>query len=141
MSVRFINVVDLLKLASQKKDSRGLSDEAFNKLFTKDKPVLFAFHGYEGLIRDLFFDRENRQLITHGYRENGDVTTPFDMRVVNELDRFHLAKDAAHAVYGKQAAEFENEMDRLLDKHHHYIREHGDDMPEVIEWKWEPLDK
>ena len=141
LSVRFINVVDLLKLASQKKDSRGLSDEAFNKLFTKDKPVLFAFHGYEGLIRDLFFDRENRQLITHGYRENGDVTTPFDMRVVNELDRFHLAKDAAHAVYGEQAAEFENEMDRLLDKHHHYIREHGDDMPEVTEWKWEPLDR
>jgi xylulose-5-phosphate/fructose-6-phosphate phosphoketolase len=141
LSIRFINVVDLLKLASQKKDSRGLSDDAFNKLFTKDKPVLFAFHGYEGLVRDLFFDRENRQLITHGYRENGDVTTPFDMRVVNELDRFHLAKDAAYAVYGEQAAEFENEMDRLLDKHHHYIREHGDDMPEVTEWKWEPLDK
>ena len=141
LSIRFINVVDLLKLGSQKKDPRGLSDDTFNKLFTKDKPVLFAFHGYEGLLRDLFFDRENRQLIPHGYRENGDVTTPFDMRVVNELDRFHLAKDAARAVYGDQAIAFEDKMDQLLDKHHQYIREHGDDMPEVTEWKWEPLDK
>lgn len=139
LKIRFINVVDLLKLGSQKAHSRGLSDEEFNAFFTKDKPVLFAFHGYEGLLRDLFFDRENRQLIPHGYRENGDVTTPFDMRVVNELDRFHLVKDAARAVYGDKASDIEMKMDQLLQKHDTYIQENGDDMPEVTEWKWKPL--
>lgn len=139
LKIRFINVVDVLKLASEKRDSRGLSDEEFDRLFTKDKPVLFAFHGYEGLIRDLLFDRENRNIITHGYRENGDVTTPFDMRVVNELDRFHLVKDAVQAVYGNDAKDTVKKMDALLEKHHQYIRNHGDDMPEVRDWKWEPL--
>lgn len=139
LAVRFINVVDLLKLRSPKNDPRGLSDEEFDDLFTKDKPILFAFHGYEGLLRDLFFDRTNRNLIPHGYRENGDVTTPFDMRVVNELDRFHLVKDAARAVYGEKAAEVEEKMDQLLSKHNQYIQKYGEDMPEVTEWKWKPL--
>lgn len=139
LKIRFINVVDILKLGSQKRDNRGLSDETFDRLFTKDKPVLFAFHGYEGLIRDLFFDRQNRNVITHGYRENGYVTTPFDMRVVNELDRFHFVIDAARLVYGETSADVVEKMEGLLEKHHQYIREHGDDMPEVTEWKWKPL--
>lgn len=139
LKIRFINVVDLLKLRSNRLDARGLTDEEFNQLFTTDKPIVFAFHGYESLIRDLFFDRANRNVIPHGYRENGDVTTPFDMRVVNELDRFHLVKDAARAVYGEKAAAIVEKMDRLLEKHHHYIREEGKDIPEVKEWKWKPL--
>ncbi|OJF91779.1 phosphoketolase [Alkalibacterium sp. 20] len=139
LKIRFINVVDILRLNSPKNDKRGLSNEAFNDLFTTDKPVLFAFHGYEGLLKNLFFDRQNRNLIPHGYRENGDVTTPFDMRVVNDLDRFHLVKDAARALYGEEACDVEEKMDKLLDKHHKYIREIGDDMPEVTNWKWRPL--
>ncbi len=139
LKIRFVNVVDLLKLRSNRLDVRGLTDEEFNQLFTTDKPIVFAFHGYESLIRDLFFDRANRNVIPHGYRENGDVTTPFDMRVVNELDRFHLVQDAARAVYGEDASAIVEKMDRLLDKHHHYIREQGKDIPEVKEWKWKPL--
>lgn len=139
LKIRFINVVDLLKLNSPENDKRGLSDEAFNELFTTDKPVLFAFHGYEGLLKNLFFDRENRNLIPHGYKENGTVTTPFDMRVVNEIDRFHLVKEAAGAVYGDEARDVKEKMDRLLEKHRQYIREYGDDIPEVKNWKWQPL--
>lgn len=139
LNIRFINVVDILKLNSPKNHKRGLSDEEFNALFTKDKPILFAFHGYEGLLKNLFFDRQNRNLIPHGYRENGDVTTPFDMRVVNEIDRFHLVKDAARAVFGNQARNVEEKMDERLDRHSAYIQENGDDMPEVSEWIWEPL--
>ena len=92
LKIRFVNVVDILKLRHPSVDARGLSDEEFNKVFTTDKPVIFAFHGYEGMIRDIFFNRHNHNLRVHGYRENGDITTPFDMRVMSELDRFHLAQ-------------------------------------------------
>lgn len=137
--IRFINVVDLFRLRHQKIDSHGLTDSEFDAYFTKDKPILFAYHSYEGLIRDIFFDRPIHPISIHGYRENGDVTTPFDMRVLNELDRFSLAKDAARMVYGFEAKEFEEEMDQYISKHHAYIREHGKDMPEVTEWKWTAL--
>lgn len=100
LKIRFINVVDLLKLRHPSQDPRGLSDEEFDQYFTKDKPILFAFHGYETLVRTIFFDRHNHHLMIHGYKENGDITTPFDMRVVNELDRYHLAKDAALKIKG-----------------------------------------
>lgn len=139
IKIRFISVVDLLRLRSQKIDPRGLTDEEFEAFFTEDKPILFTYHSYEGLIRDIFFDRKNRNLSIHGYRENGDVTTPFDMRVINELDRFSLAKDAATLVYGKDADSFKEKMNSMLQKHHDYIREEGEDMPEVTGWKWEPL--
>ena len=99
----------------------------------------FAFHGYEGLIRDIFFNRNNHNLYIHGYRENGDITTPFDMRVLSEMDRFHIAKEAAQVVYGNDAKEFTAEMDTILNKHHTFIRENGDDIPEVETWKWEAL--
>ena len=141
LKIRFINVVDILKLRSPKVDPRGLSDEEFDKLFTADKPVVFCFHGYEGMIRDLFFDRHNHNVHIHGYRENGDITTPFDMRVLSEMDRFHVAKDAAVAVYGDKAIEFAAKMDEIVEFHHSYIREHGEDIPEVVNWQWENVNK
>jgi len=141
LKIRFINVVDILKLRSPKVDPRGLSDEEFDKLFTTDKPVVFCFHGYEGMIRDLFFNRHNHNVHIHGYRENGDITTPFDMRVLSEMDRFHVAKDAAVAVYGDKASEFAAKMDETVEFHHSYIREHGEDIPEVVNWQWENVNK
>ena len=141
LKIRFINVVDILKLRSPKVDPRGLSDEEFDKLFTTDKPVVFCFHGYEDMIRDLFFNRHNHNVHIHGYRENGDITTPFDMRVLSEMDRFHVAKDAAVAVYGDKASEFAAKMDETVAFHHSYIREHGEDIPEVVNWQWENVNK
>ena len=141
LKIRFINVVDILKLRSPKVDPRGLSDEEFDKLFTTDKPVVFCFHGYEDMIRDLFFNRHNHNVHIHGYRENGDITTPFDMRVLSEMDRFHVAKDAAVAVYGDKASEFAAKMDETVEFHHGYIREHGEDIPEVVNWQWENVNK
>ncbi|MDV4542751.1 phosphoketolase family protein, partial [Enterococcus faecium] len=136
LKIRFINVVDLLKLRHPSQDPRGLSDEEFDQYFTKDKPILFAFHGYETLVRTIFFDRHNHHLMIHGYKENGDITTPFDMRVVNELDRYHLAKDAALKIKGSQAEDFAKKMDQKLQEHQNYIRENGIDLPEVLDWKW-----
>ena len=141
LKIRFVNVVDILKLRHPSVDARGLSDEEFDKVFTADKPVIFAFHGYEGMIRDIFFNRHNHNLRVHGYRENGDITTPFDMRVMSELDRFHLAQDAANAALGAEAAEFAAQMDETIAFHNAYIREHGDDIPEVHNWKWENVNK
>lgn len=137
LKIRFVNVVDLLKLRSPKVDPRGLTDEQFNEIFTVDKPVLFAFHGFEDIIKEIFFDRDNHNLYVHGYRENGDITTPFDMRVVNEMDRFHLAEVAAVAVQGDAASDFADEMEAKVDKHNKYIREYGDDLPEVNDWTWD----
>lgn len=141
LKIRFINIVDLLKLRSPKRDPRGLSDEEFDAFFTKDKPILFAFHGYEGLVRDLFFDRHNHNVMIHGYRENGDITTPFDMRVLNQMDRFDLVKDVVLNLpdadkYGQIAAE----MDSIIAKHNQYIRDEGADLPEVENWTWKPLE-
>ena len=103
--------------------------------------MIFAFHGYEGMIRDIFFNRHNHNLRVHGYRENGDITTPFDMRVMSELDRFHLAQDAANAALGDAASAFATKMDETIAFHHDYIRENGDDIPEVQNWKWENVNK
>ena len=141
LKIRFVNVIDILKLRHPSVDARGLSDEEFDKVFTTDKPVIFAFHGYEGMIRDIFFNRHNHNLRVHGYRENGDITTPFDMRVMSELDRFHLAQDAANAALGAEAAEFAAQMDETVAFHNAYIRENGDDIPEVQNWKWENVNK
>lgn len=139
LKIRFVNVLDILKLRHPSQDARGLSDEEFNKVFTTDKPVIFAFHGYEDMIRDIFFSRHNHNLHTHGYRENGDITTPFDMRVMSELDRFHLAQDAALTSLGNKAQAFSDEMNQMVAYHKDYIREHGDDIPEVQNWKWENI--
>ncbi|MEK5252061.1 phosphoketolase family protein [Paenibacillus sp. FSL F4-0125] len=140
LKIRYINVVDLLRLRSQKLDPRGLSDEEFDQFFTKDKPVIFAFHGYEGLIKDLFFDRHNHNLHVHGYRENGDITTPFDMRVLNQMDRFDLAKEVVLSLPdGDKHKAIADEMDAIVKKHHQFIREEGIDLPEVENWVWKPL--
>lgn len=139
LKIRFINVVDLLKLRHPDVDPRGLSDEEFENYFTKDKPIVFCFHGYEGLIRDIFFNRTNRNVRIHGYRENGDITTPFDMRVYSQMDRFHVAQDVALAVYDAQGAEFSQKMEDKLNFHHDYIRENGVDIPEVENWQWQEL--
>lgn len=140
LKIRYINVVDLLKLRSQKLDPRGLSDEEFDSFFTKDKPVIFAFHGYEGLIKDLFFDRHNHNLHVHGYRENGDITTPFDMRVLNQMDRFDLVKEAVLSLPdADKYTAIADEMDAMVQKHHEYIREEGIDLPEVESWVWKDL--
>ena len=141
LKIRFINVVDILKLRSPKVDPRGLSDDEFDAYFTKDKPVIFAFHGYEGLLRDIFYYRHNHNVAFHGYRENGDITTPFDMRVLSQMDRFDLVKSVALSLpnadkYGQLVAE----MDAKVAKHHQYIRDEGTDLPEVENWEWKPLD-
>ena len=138
LKLRFINVVDLLKLRHESIDPRGMSDEEFDIMFTKNKPIIFAFHGYEGLIRDIFFKHNNHNLFVHGYRENGDITTPFDMRVLNEMDRFHLAKEIVQQVRPNDI-EFIKLMDDTIAEHHRHIREYGNDLPEVNNWKWQDL--
>ncbi|KAF0503776.1 phosphoketolase family protein [Pediococcus pentosaceus] len=141
LKIRFINVVDLLKLQSPKVNPNGLSDEEFDRYFTKDKPVIFTFHGFEDLIRSIFFDRHNHNLHVHGYREEGDITTPFDMRVLNELDRFHLAQDTINSIpeFAEKGANFSQQMDNTLERHYQYIRDNGDDLPEVTNWTWKDV--
>lgn len=136
LKIKTINIIDLLRLRVPEKDPRGLSHEDFDALFTKDKPIVFAFHGYEGLIRDIFFDRHNHNIAIHGYRENGDITTPFDIRVLNQMDRFHLAKSAALKVYGKKVSAFIDSMDEIIARHHAYIRQEGRDILEVEMYQW-----
>ncbi len=143
MKIRYINVVDILKLRRPDVDPRGLSDEEFDTLFTTDAPVVFLYHGFEDMIKSIFFDRHNHNLHVHGYRENGDITTPFDMRVLNEMDRFHVAADVVKSIpeYNVKGMRFIHEMQRMVDKHNAYIREVGTDLPEVMNWKWAPLNK
>jgi xylulose-5-phosphate/fructose-6-phosphate phosphoketolase len=140
LKVRVINVVDLMKLQPSNEHPHGLSDHEFDVLFTKDKPIVFAFHGYPWLIHRLTYRRTNhKNLHVRGYKEEGTTTTPFDMCVLNDLDRFHLAADVidrvphlgARAAYAKQAI-----RDKLIE-HKQYISKHGEDMPEIAGWTWE----
>ncbi|MBQ1496360.1 MAG: phosphoketolase family protein [Bacilli bacterium] len=134
--VRVVNVVDLMKLVSNKKHPHGLTDIEYNNIFTVDKPIIFAFHGYPNLIHELTYNRENRNMHVHGYLEEGTITTPFDMRVQNELDRYHLVIDALKYVdiLGKdKLIDYCNDM---LLKHQAYIREEGIDIKEVEDFKW-----
>ncbi|MCC3584137.1 phosphoketolase [Microcoleus sp. PH2017_30_WIL_O_A] len=139
LKVRVVNVVDLMTLQPSTEHPHGLSDKDFDALFTKDKPVIFAFHGYPWLIHRLTYRRKNHPNIhVRGYKEEGTTTTPFDMVVMNDLDRFHLVGDVIDrvpklsyaAAYGKQAL-----RDKLIE-HRQYITKHGDDMPEIRDWKW-----
>jgi xylulose-5-phosphate/fructose-6-phosphate phosphoketolase len=139
LKVRVINVVDLMKLQPPSEHPHGLSDADFDSLFTKEKPIIFAFHGYPWLIHRLTYRRTNHDnLHVRGYKEEGTITTPFDMCVLNDLDRFHLVGDVidrvpgltTRAAYAKQAL-----RDKLIE-HKHYIREHGEDLPEIRNWKW-----
>ena len=141
LKIRYINIVEIMKLMNTDKNPEGLTDAEFNQYFTTDKPVIFAWHGFRDMIQALFFDRANRNVHIHSYEENGDITTPFDMRVLNELDRFHLAKDAIQNVpgYEQKAAAFVAKMDNMINKHNHYIRSEGKDLPEVTNWTWKGL--
>jgi xylulose-5-phosphate/fructose-6-phosphate phosphoketolase len=139
LKIRVINVVDLMKLQSPSEHPHGLSEEEFDVLFTIDKPVIFAYHGYPPLIHRLTYRRTNHQnLHVHGYREEGTTTTPFDMVVLNALDRFHLAADVIERVpgLGPRAAYAEQAIrDKLID-HKEYIVRYGEDMPEIRDWRW-----
>ena len=139
LKIRVINVVDLMTLQPKSEHPHGLSDKDFEILFTKDKPIIFAFHGYPKLIHLLTYRRFNHpQLHVRGYKEEGTTTTPFDMVVMNDLDRFHLAGDVIDRVpsLGTRAAYFKQFLrDKLLD-HKKYINKYGQDMPEIRNWKW-----
>ena len=139
LKIRIINVVDLMTLQPQSEHPHGLNDKDFDMLFTKDKPIIFAFHGYPWLIHRLTYRRNNHgNLHVRGYKEEGTTTTPFDMAVLNEIDRFHLAGDVMDRIPGRGAkAAYVKQFirDRLID-HKNYIRIHGDDMPEIKNWKW-----
>ena len=139
IKVRFINVVDLMKLEPSYKHPHGLSDIDYDALFTKDKPIIFAFHGYPTLIHELTYFRHNRNLHVHGYMEEGTITTPFDMRVQNEIHRYHLVADAIHHLpqLGNRGAYLLQQMRDTLVEHRHYIAEYGQDLPEVRDWKWD----
>ena len=139
LKIRVINVVDLMRLQPATEHPHGLSDADFDVLFTKDKPVIFAYHGYPWLIHRLTYRRNNhRNLHVRGYKEEGTITTPFDMAVLNELDRFHLVQDVvdrlpqlgARAAYLKQAL-----RDKLLE-HQNYIYANGEDLHEIRNWRW-----
>ena len=140
LKMRVINVVDLMKLQPSSEHPHGLADSEFDALFTTDKPVIFAFHGYPWLIHRLTYRRKGHQnLHVRGYKEEGTTTTPFDMVVLNNLDRFSLANDvidrvpklATRAAYAKQAI-----RDKLLE-HKQHIAKYGDDLPEIVNWRWD----
>jgi len=139
LKVRVVNVVNLMKLQPQTEHPHGLSDREFDSLFTVDKPIIFAFHGYPWLIHRLTYRRTNhKNLHVRGYKEEGTTTTPFDMVVMNDLDRFGLVADVADRVpkLGPGAAYMKQFVRDKRVEHKEYIREHGEDMPEVRDWKW-----
>jgi xylulose-5-phosphate/fructose-6-phosphate phosphoketolase len=143
LKVRVVNVVDLMTLQPKEEHPHGLSDYEFDTLFTTDKPIIFAFHGYPYLIHRLAYRRTNhRNLHVRGYKEEGTTTTPFDMLVRNDLDRFHLVRDVVDRVpkLGYMAAYVRQAVrDKLID-HKYYITEHGEDMPEIRNWTWKHPD-
>lgn len=139
LRIRVVNVVDLLALQTQEQHPHGKSEAAFDALFTRDKPVIFAFHGYPSLIHRLTYQRNNHSNFhVHGFNEEGTTTTPFDMTVLNELDRYHLAQSAILHVPGlaERHPELLDDLQERIAEHHRYVREHGEDVPEVREWKW-----
>ena len=140
IKIRFINVVDLMKLEPNTKHPHGLTNGEYNKLFTKDKPIIFNYHGYPTLIHELTYERENKNISVHGYMEEGTITTPFDMRVKNEIDRYHIVIDIInHLEVGKtrEGKKIIRLMEEKLKYHDSYIREYGIDMEEVRLFKWE----
>ncbi|MDD3462841.1 MAG: phosphoketolase family protein [Sulfurospirillaceae bacterium] len=139
LKVRVINVVDLMCLEPNEEHPHGLSNEAFDALFTKDRPIIFAYHGYPWLIHRLAYRRTNHtNLHVRGYKEEGTTTTPFDMAVLNDMDRFHLVIDVMDRVPKMQpyALEIKKQMREKLEQHKKYIEHYGIDMPEILEWKW-----
>jgi xylulose-5-phosphate/fructose-6-phosphate phosphoketolase len=139
VKIRVVNVVNLMRLQPQREHPHGLSDKEFSSIFTKDKPIIFAFHGYPWLIHRLTYRRTNhKNLHVRGYKEEGTTTTPFDMTVLNDLDRFHLACDVIDRLpqLGSRAADAKRTLGEKLIAHKQYILEHGDDLPEIRNWRW-----
>ena len=137
LRIRFINVVDLMKIDSTTKHPHAMSDGAYDSLFTFDKPIIFAFHGYPTLIHELTYYRHNRNIHVHGYQEEGTITTPFDMRVKNKIDRFHLVIDAVDNLnLGDIGVSIKNDMEAKLKKHQEYIVNNGIDMDEIRNWSF-----
>ena len=138
IKIRVINVVDIMKLESHTNHPHGLSEEEYDMLFTKDKPIIFAFHGYPSLIHQLAYKRTNKNMHVHGYKEEGTITTPFDMRVQNELDRYHLVMDALKYLdkLGDKRSSLNEWCKGKLIEHKAYISEYGEDTPEVKNWVW-----
>ena len=138
LKIRVVNVVDLMRLESNDKHPHGLNDSDYDAIFTKNKPIIFAFHGYPSLIHQLTYNRHNKNMHVHGYQEEGTITTPFDMRVQNKIDRFNLIIDALK--YTKdldKSSELIEWCKNKLVEHNEYIREYGKDMDIITNWKWE----
>ncbi len=138
LKIRFVNVVDLMKLQPHGVHPHGLTDADYDAIFTKDKPILFNFHGYPTLVHELTYTRHNKNLHVFGYIEEGTITTPFDMRVQNKIDRFDLVKTAITVLpqLGNTGSALFQKMNDLLVKHKNYIAEVGEDIPEVKDWVW-----
>lgn len=139
IKIRMINIVDLMKLQPQSEHPHGLSDADFDSLFTKDKQVMFAFHGYPWLIHRMTYRRTNHKNIhVRGYKEEGTITTNFDMTVLNDMDRYHLVMDVIGRLpqFGSKMAYLKQLMQDTLIEHKEYITKHGEDMPEILNWKW-----
>lgn len=142
LKIRVVNVVDLMRLQSDRIHPHGLSDQEYDALFTKDKPVIFAFHGYPTLIHELVYHRTNKNFHVFGYMEEGTITTPFDMRVQNGIDRFSLVMQALlHIDLGNRDSHLIQVMKDKLVEHKQYIAEYGEDLPEIRNWKWTPAEK
>ncbi|MBQ7246248.1 MAG: phosphoketolase family protein [Firmicutes bacterium] len=138
LKIRVVNVVDLMKLQPNTQHPHGLKDADYDAIFTKDKPIIFAFHGYHTLIHELTYRRNNKNIHVYGYKEEGTITTPFDMRVQNEVDRFSLVKNVIQYLpqLGNRGSHLIQIMNDKLVEHKQYIHEYGVDMPEVSEWRW-----
>jgi xylulose-5-phosphate/fructose-6-phosphate phosphoketolase len=137
LKIRVVNVVDLMRLESKEKHPHGLTDEEYDNIFTIDKPIIFAFHGYPTVIHQLTYNRKNKNMHVRGYNEEGTITTPFDMRVQNKIDRYHLILDVLSYVPKlKKENELKEYCENMLKKHHNYIRKNGKEMNEISKWKW-----
>jgi xylulose-5-phosphate/fructose-6-phosphate phosphoketolase len=139
IKIRVINIVDLMKLQPHTEHPHGLSEQDYDSLFTKDRHIIFNFHGYPWLVHRLTYRRANRNLHVRGYKEEGTITTPFDLRVQNDIDRFHLVLDVIERLpqLGSKGAYLKQQLQDKLIEHKQYVHQHGKDLPEILNWKWD----